>query len=166
MSDVSQEFRNAMAHLGAAVNILTTDGPAGRVGLTATAVCSVTDAPPTLLVCINRSSSGHPFFKGNGRLCVNVLAADQEEIGKHFAGMTELTMEERFKLHGWTTGADQQPRLTDALAVLEGKIVDIHEIGTHSIMFVELDYIGAAEKGDALVYYSRKFHRVPRNIPV
>ncbi len=50
-------FRDAMAHVGAAVNIITTDGPAGRAGFTASAVCSVTDTPPTLLVCLNRSAS-------------------------------------------------------------------------------------------------------------
>lgn len=57
-----QSFRDAMAHVGAAVNIITTDGPAGRAGFTASAVCSVTDAPPTLLVCLNRSASVWPIF--------------------------------------------------------------------------------------------------------
>lgn len=52
-----QSFRDAMAQVGAAVNIITTDGPAGRAGFTASAVCSVTDEPPTLLVCLNRSAS-------------------------------------------------------------------------------------------------------------
>ena len=42
-----QEFRDAMARLGAAVNIITTDGVAGKGGITATAVCSVTDDPAT-----------------------------------------------------------------------------------------------------------------------
>ena len=58
-----QSFRDAMAHVGAAVNIITTDGPAGRAGFTASAVCSVTDAPPTLLVCLNRSASVWPVFR-------------------------------------------------------------------------------------------------------
>ncbi len=44
-----QTFRDAMSCMGAAVNIITTDGPAGRAGFTASAVCSVTDTPPTLL---------------------------------------------------------------------------------------------------------------------
>ncbi len=46
------QFRDAMSSLAAAVNVITTDGPHGRAGFTATAVCSVTDQPPTLLVCI------------------------------------------------------------------------------------------------------------------
>ena len=60
-------FRNAMACLGAAVNIITTDGPAGRAGFTASAVCSVTDTPPTLLVCLNRSASVWPMISSQGR---------------------------------------------------------------------------------------------------
>ena len=39
-------FRDAMASLSAAVNVVTTEGEAGRCGITATAVCSVTDTPP------------------------------------------------------------------------------------------------------------------------
>ena len=70
-------FRNAMAHMSAAVNIITTDGEAGRCGITATAVCSVTDTPPTLMVCVNRNSAMNAVFKANGRLCVNVLSGEQ-----------------------------------------------------------------------------------------
>lgn len=47
VSDQSRnDFRQALSLLSAAVNIITTDGPHGRFGLTASAVCSVTDAPP------------------------------------------------------------------------------------------------------------------------
>ena len=35
-------FREAMSRLGAAVHVITTAGPAGKAGTTATAVCSVT----------------------------------------------------------------------------------------------------------------------------
>ena len=51
-----QAYREAMARLGAAVNVITTDGPGGRAGFTASAVTSVTDTPPTLLVCANRTN--------------------------------------------------------------------------------------------------------------
>jgi flavin reductase (DIM6/NTAB) family NADH-FMN oxidoreductase RutF len=44
----SREYRDAMACLGAAVNVVTTDRSAGRAGFTASAVCSVTDDPPTV----------------------------------------------------------------------------------------------------------------------
>ena len=72
-----QTFRDAMSCMGAAVNIITTDGPAGRAGFTASAVCSVTDTPPTLLVCLNRGASVWPVFNENRTLCVNTLSRFQ-----------------------------------------------------------------------------------------
>ena len=63
-------------------------------GITATAVCSVTDTPPSVMVCINANSAMNPVFQGNGRLCVNVLNHEQEIMARHFAGMTGMTMEE------------------------------------------------------------------------
>lgn len=79
-----QTFRDAMSCMGAAVNIITTDGPAGRAGFTASAVCSVTDTPPTLLVCLNRGASVWPVFNENRTLCVNTLSAGQEPLSNLF----------------------------------------------------------------------------------
>ena len=73
-----QAYREAMARLGAAVNVITTDGPGGRAGFTASAVTSVTDTPPTLLVCANRANDSYPAMKENGVLCVNTLTPAQE----------------------------------------------------------------------------------------
>jgi len=56
-------FREAMSRLGAAVHVITTAGPGGKAGATATAVCSVSDAPPTLLMCLNRRSQTHIGFR-------------------------------------------------------------------------------------------------------
>lgn len=70
-----QLFRQGMSNLGAAVNVITTQGAAGQAGFTASAVCSVTDTPPTLLVCLNRSASVFETFKANKVLCVNTLNA-------------------------------------------------------------------------------------------
>ncbi|MCP6571004.1 flavin reductase, partial [Klebsiella pneumoniae] len=66
-------FRDPMASLSAAVTVVTTAGEAGRRGITATAVCSVTDTPPSLMVFINANSAMNPVFQGNGKLCINVL---------------------------------------------------------------------------------------------
>ncbi|MHC2155955.1 flavin reductase (DIM6/NTAB) family NADH-FMN oxidoreductase RutF [Bradyrhizobium diazoefficiens] len=87
MQDVApQDYRDAMACLGAAVNIVTTDGSAGRAGFTASAICSVTDDPPTLLVCINRGSSAYSSVTRNEVVCVNVLSARHEPLSRLFGG--------------------------------------------------------------------------------
>ena len=73
-------FREAMARLGAAVHVVTSAGPAGRTGFTATAVCSVSDQPAMLLVCLNRKSRGGPILRENKVFCINTLGADGEPV--------------------------------------------------------------------------------------
>jgi len=165
MSDDSLQrlpFRDAMARLPAAVCIVTTQGEAGRCGLTATAVCPVTDTPPTLLVCINRSSAMNAVFQHNGRMCINVLNHHQEVMARHFAGMTGLAMADRFLLDGWRTGEYGQPLLGDALASLEGEISQVQSLGTHQIYLVSVRAIWLEEEGGGLIYFKRCFHSLPR----
>ena len=158
-------FREAMAYLSAAVNIITTDGPRGRCGMTASAVCSVTDTPPTMLVCVNQSSSAHAVLAGNGNVCINVLPADHQKLARHFAGMTNLPMSARFEQQTWTAGRLGLPVLADALASLEGRIVDTKTVGSHSVMFVEVADIVVRGDGDSLIYFGRHFHRLARTAP-
>lgn len=160
--DARKSFRQAMSHLTAAVNVITTDGPFGRCGITASAVCSVTDTPPTLLVCLNRSSAMHAIFERNRHVCINVLPAEHELLARHFAGMTELPMERRFALPVWDRGEQDVPVLRDALASLQGTIAEMKEVGSHSVMFIEATSIRVRRDGDSLIYFSRAFHRVSR----
>ncbi|SDV46364.1 4-hydroxyphenylacetate 3-monooxygenase, reductase component [Chitinasiproducens palmae] len=167
MNEIGEEqkrFRHAMAHLSAAVNILTTDGPAGRCGITATAVCSVTDTPPTIIACVNRNSATNETFKANKRLCVNVLGGEHEALAQHFAGVTSLSMADRFGWADWDEGHGSVPVLKAALVNLQGRITRVEEVGTHSILFVELDDVRVDEResADSLVYFNRLFHRLKR----
>lgn len=156
-----QSFRNAMARLGAAVTIVTTDGPGGRAGLTASAVCSVTDDPPTLLVCVNRASSSAAAFRANGVLCVNLLSAAQQALSNRFAGMDgAATMADRFSLGAWRPGGTGAPVLEGAVASLDCRIADIVEKGTHSVLFAEVQSVAFGPEGPALVWWGRHYHPV------
>lgn len=152
------DFRAAMARLPAAVNILTTDGPNGRCGLTVSAVSSVTDQPPTVLVCVNQSSASHDVFHGNRRVCVNVLGGQHEELARHFAGVTKVPMTERFAWDIWDP-EESLPVLRDALVNVIGTIHDRTLMGSHSVMFVAVERVRVGH-GDSLVYFDRRFHRV------
>lgn len=162
LSPEQVKFRNAMAHLPAAVSIITSDGIAGRCGITASAVCSVTDSPPTILVCINRNSAMHDVFKENGHLCVNVLTDEQEQMAMHFSGATKIPMEERFSWDVWEDTVFKQPALKAALVKLQGRIKECKTVGSHSVMFVELDIVDVSEEKDSLIYFNRLFHKVKR----
>ena len=152
-------FRNAMALLGGAVSVITTDGPAGRFGFTASAVCSVTDSPPTLLVCMNRSSHANVHFKTNGVLSVNVLTAEHQDISGIFANR-EMDAEQRFASAQWHTMESGAPMLNEVLVSFDCRIAQAHEVGSHTIFYCEiLDLcMGASQEG--LVYFNRAYHRL------
>jgi flavin reductase len=153
-------FRNAMACLGAAVNIITTDGPAGRAGFTASAVCSVTDSPPTLLVCLNRSASVWPIFRDNGYLCVNTLAAGHEELSTLFGGKTPMV--ERFAAADWHTLASGSPLLDGALVSFDCKVAQVVSVGTHDILFCEVQALVRNDETHGLAWFDRGYHHLLR----
>lgn len=153
-------FRNAMACLGAAVNIITTDGPAGRAGFTASAVCSVTDTPPTLLVCLNRSASVWPIFRDNGYLCVNTLAAGHENLSTLFGGKTPMA--ERFAAADWHTLASGSPLLDGALVSFDCKVAQVVSVGTHDILFCEVQALVRNDETHGLAWFDRGYHHLLR----
>jgi flavin reductase len=151
-----QGFRDAMSRLVAAVNVITTDGPGGRAGFTASAVCSVTDAPPTLLVCLNRNASASPAVHENRVLCVNALSEGQHEISNLFGGKTPVA--QRFAAARWLETETGAPMLDGALVAFDCRIVKTVDVGTHAVLFCEVVglYEGATRR--ALLYFGRAYH--------
>jgi flavin reductase len=152
------DFRNAMSRLGAAVNIITTEGPAGRAGFTASAVCSVSDEPPSLLVCLNRSASVYQTFKTNGVLCVNVLGPGHQDMSNLFGGKT--SMDERFASGAWTPGLTGSPVLEDANVSFDCRLTQITEVGTHDILICEVLGITLGDHARSLIYFDRRYHEL------
>jgi flavin reductase len=155
-----QAYREAMARLGAAVNVITTDGPGGRAGFTASAVCSVTDTPPTLLVCANRANDSYPAMRANSVLCVNTLAGAHEELSPVFAGMTQHTMAARFEGATWHPLLTGAPVLDGALVAFDCRITQIIEVGTHDVFICAVEAVEVGEMHEGLIYYARGYHRI------
>ncbi|WP_110687176.1 flavin reductase [Salinicola aestuarinus] len=155
----SSAFRDAMSRLASAVHVVTTAGEGARAGFTASAVCSVTDAPPTLLVCINRGASAYEAFSDAQGLCVNVLGATHREVSKAFGGRT--AMEERFALADWVSGATGAPVLSDALAHFECRVSQRVPVGTHDVLFCEVVSMSTRDESQCLLYFDRRYHELP-----
>ncbi len=153
-------FREAMSRLGAAVHVVTTAGPAGKTGATATAVCSVTDAPPTLLVCLNRRSQTNPVVLENGVFCVNTLGDGDAEIADIFAGRTGVQGTDRFAKGEWTVLATGSPVLTSAVVAFDCRIVEVRSVGSHNVFFGAVETVRLGPGGPALVYHERAYKRV------
>lgn len=150
-------FRTAMSRLGAAVSVVTSDGPAGLCGTTVTAVSSVTDTPATLLVCVNRQAYANRLIKENGTLCVNVLAGDDMATANLFAGMTGVAMADRFEglqRRSLVTGA---PVLPGVLAAFDCTVQEVIEAGTHSIILARVEDIEIGPEAGALIYFQRRY---------
>lgn len=125
-------FKTAMRQLGAGVTIVAAAYGGERGGLTATAVCSVSTAPPTLLVSINRKASAYRLLVASRAFSVNVLAAHQVDVARRFGSPAENPAA-RFECGSWTAGQTGSPLLRDSVAALDCTIVNTVDIGTHSL---------------------------------
>ena len=147
-----------MARLGAAINVVTTDGPAGRVGFTASAVCSVTDTPPSLLVCLNRNASVYEAVKTNGVLAVNTLAPEHQALSALFGGRTPV--DERFAAARWFQGETGAPLLEGAVVNFDCRISQSADVGNHTVLICEIVGLAGLGRVEALVYFNRAYHRL------
>jgi flavin reductase len=159
-------FREAMAHLGAAVNIITTDGPGGRCGFTASAVCSLTDDPATVIVCMSRTSTQNAAFRKNAVACINILTARQQSLSDIFAGRRNLSMPERFACAEWSTLVTGAAVLDQALVSLDCRIIQSSDFGTHNLFICRVVALTQARDDPALIYFGREFHAVNISKPM
>jgi len=156
----ASDFREAMSRVAGAVNIITTDGAGGKSGFTATAMVSVSDTPPTLLVCANATSRTLVAIQRNQRFAVNVLAADARAIAEAFTGKTGLGGAERFTIGDWQAGALGQPMLAGALAAFECDLAEAKPVAGHVVLIGTIRAISLGSAGEGLAYARRKYHVV------
>lgn len=152
-------FRAAMRRFSAACTIVTTAANGDRAGFTATAVCSLTAEPASLLVCINRSTYAHGLIERAGALSVNVLAREHEQIARRFAGMVPgAAPETRFEEGHWMEGEIGMPVLADAMAIFECEVRETLLASTHSIFICEVVAVTIPEGSDEpLIYFDGRF---------
>lgn len=137
----SQHFRDVMRHQAGAVAIIAVGPQGARTGLTATAVCSLSDSPPTILVCVNRNASAHDPISEIGAFSINLLSCKQQGIADAFSGRTGLKGEQRFDDTQWTTLETGAPILREGLATLDCRLSQRVDADTHSI------FIGTVVEG-------------------
>ena len=151
-------FRDAMSRMATAVHLVTTDGPAGRRGVTVSSACSVSDDPATLLVCLNISSPANDRFEANGNFAVNMLAGRNESIARTFAGEGGLAPDERFAGGRWITAETGAPLLATSLVGFDCRLTDATIVATHRVLIGEVVAIRMGTPGPALLYFDRAFH--------
>lgn len=154
-----QEFRAAMARFPGAVTIVTTRTPLERLGITATAVCSVTADPPSLLVCVNRATGTCHGILDTGRFVVNLLPDPSGDLAMRFAGAQGATGEEKFTHGNWCEDENGLPLLADARVAFSCEVAESLTAGTHQVFIGQISAIYHGE-GEALIFEQSRFHRL------
>ncbi len=150
------KFRSLMRHQAGAVTIIAVGKTGSRTGLTATAMCSLTDSPPTVLICVNKNASAHAPIKAMGCFSVNVLAQEQQELAKRFS-TKKVEGEARFDAPDWETLATGAPVWKTTIASLDCELVDEHEVETHSIFIGRVKEGRFHETAQPLLYFRGDF---------
>ena len=152
--DVSHLFRQAMRRFPATVTVVTTRRDGTDCGMTATAVTSLSMDPPSLLVCVNRSSGFHGHLEDSDRFCVNVLRQGQDRISTNFGGAKSSA--ERFSEGDWQE-RNGLLYLADAQAVIFCKKSAAYIHATHSIVVGEATDLILHETVAPLLYIDGRY---------
>ena len=144
-----------MARVASGVSVVTTDGPAGRAGLTVSAMCSLSADPPAVLVCINRASRAGRIIRINGVFCLNVLASQQVDIARRFAGQPGGEQDKFLKLE-WDRFGTGAPVLRNAVAVFDCNLTRGTDYGSHDIL---IGVVAETDERDGvpLLYVGRNY---------
>src|SRR2546423_7148247 len=152
------QFKIGMRPLAGAVNIITSMNAGHRYGMTATAVCSATAEPPTVLACVNKLATTHNAVAKSKVFCVNVLRAEDWELSTTFSG--GQSGENRFKTRNWTRLATGSPVLIDSLVSFDCHVVKTLAHGSHTIFLREGAQILIGQKGQPLPYSDGQYRQL------
>ena len=147
----TKDFKQAMRQCAGAVALVTVGAEHGkRTGLTVTSACSLSDNPPSLIVCVNQQTLLHDIMLLARRFCVNVLRRDQITLSSAFSGA--VPAEERFGLGDWKTSPEGVTYLADAQINIFCKKAAAMPYGTHTIFIGEAETVSMRDPIEPLIY--------------
>lgn len=148
------DFRKAMRHLTAAVNIITAHKDGIDFGITATAVCSVTADPPSILVCVNKSTSTHDAIAHSGVYAVSLLSSDDVAVSNAFG---DTTRTDRFELGKWRRNEQSVLELETAVVNFDCRVTAQVPAGSHSIFVGQIENVTVNAEKDTLIFGGGKY---------
>ncbi|MQA79816.1 MAG: hypothetical protein GEV10_15265 [Streptosporangiales bacterium] len=147
-------LREVMSHFATGITIVTARWEEHDYGMAATAIASVTLEPPTVLACLNRSSSTHKAVTSSGSFVISILKEEQADLVGRFASDSD----HKFTDVPVVRTQRGEPLLADSLANLECRVTSTHDAGTHEIVLGELERVHI-HSGEPLIYYRRRTGR-------
>lgn len=150
------EFRHALGRFASGVTVVTTKDAAGNLhGITVSAFCSVSLAPPLILICIDKHTGSHHAFAENEFFTVNILREDQQHYSDQFASH----LPDKFDGIEFYENDKSIPVLKNVLANLQCRRVNAHDNGDHTIFVGEIEKTIVTD-GKPLVYFHGNYQKL------
>ena len=149
----SKKFRHVMSHFATGVTICTTKSAERNHGITINSFTSVSLEPALVLFCLSKHSSEHSAFSQSEGFCVNLLAANQQQLSNHFASHSRRDWSGIKHSYG-PTGA---PVLDGSLAHIHCRIWQRYDGGDHDIIVGEVVELDIARQTEPLLYYKSNY---------
>jgi flavin reductase (DIM6/NTAB) family NADH-FMN oxidoreductase RutF len=142
-------FRQLLGRFATGVTVVTTQDPGGRpLGMTASSLSSVSLLPPLLSVCVDKAANLHAPIVAAPHFAVNILAEDQEELSRRFAGPPEA----RFDGVGYRLSENGLVLLEGVVAHIECERETVYDTGDHA-MIIGRVVGGTTRDARPLLYY-------------
>jgi flavin reductase (DIM6/NTAB) family NADH-FMN oxidoreductase RutF len=122
-------------------------------GLAVNAFSSISLDPPTVMVCVQRTSSTHDVLYRARHLAVNILSTDQLEVINRFAGKSD----DKFAGLDWRSGPFGSPLIERSSAQLEAEIRERLQASTHTVFICRVVDASVTDL-HAMVYAAGKFY--------
>lgn len=146
-------LRHALGHFATGVAVVTTRTDAGKLeGLTANSFSSVSLDPPLVLWCLRRDAASAPGFTAAGAFAVNVLAAHQHALSRHFA----TPAPDKFAGLRHAAGLHGCPLLADSLAHFECRTENAVDAGDH-VIFIGRVLRLSHRDGEPLIFSAGRY---------
>jgi flavin reductase len=155
----ADDFREAMQRFAGPVTAITTIENGVPSGLMATAVCSLSADPPSLIVCINKNATAHDTVLRQGFFGVSVLPDTQKAFAEHFARAKGT---DRFEGALWTIQETGAPLLAGASVAFDCRIASHYDGYSHTILVGTIqDILLPNENADhCMLWHRQGFMRV------
>jgi flavin reductase (DIM6/NTAB) family NADH-FMN oxidoreductase RutF len=157
-AELKQGMRQAMRRLAASVVVVTARDGDTRYAMAASAVTSLSMDPPSILACVNKSTSIYPVLMAGVDFCINILSAAHEDLSIAASGAQKG--EGRF-IGDWRDDPDTRtPFLGDSQASLICAVDGIHHYGTHGIFIGKVKRVHLHGDVYPLIYVDGRYSSV------
>jgi flavin reductase (DIM6/NTAB) family NADH-FMN oxidoreductase RutF len=145
----SREFRRILGHYPTGVCAITTMSEGRPLGIIVGSFTSASLDPPLVAFLPARASRSWPGIEAAGRFCVNVLAADQEDLCRALSSKAE----NRFDAVSHRLSRAGLPIIEGVVAWIECELFAVHDAGDHLIVLGKVHELGLEHADRPLLFF-------------